>query len=59
LSEYESDTAPLSFDYEACLNQNRKKNSALNWIVGKPTTNQSSAVSQLLCIQFSNTERSL
>jgi len=33
-----------------------KKNSALNWIVGQPTTNQSNAVSELLCIQLSTTE---
>jgi len=28
---------------------------ALNWIVGRPTTNQSNAVGQLLCIQLSTT----
>jgi len=34
--------------------KNKQKNSALNWIVDRPTTNQSNAVSQLLCIaQFS------
>jgi len=35
----------------------KKKPSALNWIVCKPTTNQSNAVTQQLCIaQFSTTE---
>jgi len=32
------------------LTEPGKKNSALNWIVGRPTTNQSNAVTQLLCI---------
>jgi len=40
--------------------EKKQEKKTLNWIVGRPTTNQSNAVSQLFCIaQFSNTESSL